>query len=455
MLTRYTASKDNTITNAFDSTLRNRGELANMGESDSLEVFYIANQAYQSSSEKSRILMKFDLDRLEYDRSRGYLPSSGGVDFYLRLFNIQHVATLPRKFKLSVHPLLYDWEEGDGLDMEEYVDLYSSNWLYRDDNNLWISEGGDFSNDYNYYDYFDKGDENLCINITDLVENWVGGQLDNHGVCVKLSGNFETGSNSYYTKKFSARGTEYFFNRPVLEARWNSAHLDGRYNFFVSSAFADSSRNTNTIYFFNKIRGSLYDAPMFTSSISVVLDASMTGSDILGTFDGGRLDTGIYTASCALYTTASVIYDKWFADGICYYTGTINIREEQDVEKYYCTITNLKPEYSNDELVTLYVFTRAKNWSPTIYTKAIQTVEQDYIENLHYSVMRVTDKLIVVDYDTVNNSTKLSYGENGSYFTLDTSLLEEDYQYEIRFKIMPREEELSEKFRFRVGRTYK
>ena len=62
------------------------------------------------------------------------------------------------------------------------------------------------------------------------------------------------------------------------------------------------------------------------------------------------------------------------------------------------------------------------------------------------------ENLKVVDYDTVNNSTKLSYDVSGSYFTLNTSLLEEDYQYEIRFKSYydSFSKEFAEKFRFRV-----
>ena len=47
---RYTASKDNTITNAFESNLSTRGTGSNMGLSDILEVFSIYGQAQQPSS---------------------------------------------------------------------------------------------------------------------------------------------------------------------------------------------------------------------------------------------------------------------------------------------------------------------------------------------------------------------------------------------------------------------
>ena len=56
---RYTASIDNTITNAFQSDLTTRGTGSNMGYADSLEVFSIYAQADSGSSELSRMLLKF------------------------------------------------------------------------------------------------------------------------------------------------------------------------------------------------------------------------------------------------------------------------------------------------------------------------------------------------------------------------------------------------------------
>ena len=454
MINRYTASYDNTITNAFDSSLYRRGTSANMGASDSLEIFYIANQAYLSSSEKCRTLIKFETDKIVYDRSTGYLPSSGSVNFYMKLFDIEHHSTLPKDCILSILPVSKDWDEGGGLDMEEYQDYYTSNWLSASADEPWTTEGGDFLESPVYATNLFDGNEDVSVDITDLVEYWVDGTIPNYGVCVKLSGNFETGSTSYYTKKFSARGTEYFYNRPVLEARWNSASLDDRNNFYVSSSLVPSSDNFNNIYFTNRVRGNLRNVPAFEppASITVGIYDSLTGSNLLGTFSANKLSTGIYSSSVYIYTTASNLYDRWMVGIDCYYTGTINVRHEKDINGYAVSIENLRSKYSINERANLRVFTRAKNWHQTIYTKATTDVEPDIIKNLHYCIIRPADNLKVVDYDTVNNSTKLSYNVSGSYFTLNTELLEEDYQYEIRFKTIYDDwsEELPDKFRFRV-----
>jgi len=136
---RYTAINDNTITNAFESNLVTRGTGSNMGLADSLEVFSIYAQATSASSELSRILAKFPVvtadatTTIQSDRAAGTIPASGSVDFYLRCYNVKHTATLPRNFTLVISPVSQSWEEGNGLDMEEYSDLTyggtGSNWI--------------------------------------------------------------------------------------------------------------------------------------------------------------------------------------------------------------------------------------------------------------------------------------------------------------------------------------
>ena len=125
---KYLASKDNTITNAFKSNLTTRGTGSNMGQSDVSEVFSIFGQQSTSSLENSRILVEWDITNIQSDRSAGAIPNSGSVNFFLNLYNAKHSFTLPKNFTLSIQPLSRSWEEGYGLDMEEYTDLGYSNW---------------------------------------------------------------------------------------------------------------------------------------------------------------------------------------------------------------------------------------------------------------------------------------------------------------------------------------
>jgi hypothetical protein len=64
---------------------------------------------------------------------------------------------------------------------------------------------------------------------------------------------------SAYDKKFSGRGSEYFFKRPYIEARWPDYEIDDRDNFYAKSPL--TLDNTNTIALRNYIDGTLTDIP--------------------------------------------------------------------------------------------------------------------------------------------------------------------------------------------------
>lgn len=181
---RYIASKDNTISNAFKANLSGRGTAGNMGSSDILEVFSIYGQASSSSVEQSRMLVFVPVSEISKNRASGEIPDSGSVTFKYKMFNAAHGQTTPEKFSIIAKPIIRDWSEGSGLDMEEYSDLGSSNWISASLGKTWFNEGGDSALtssitsppvDLDYIQYFDSGFENLELDITGLVEEWIKG----------------------------------------------------------------------------------------------------------------------------------------------------------------------------------------------------------------------------------------------------------------------------------------
>jgi hypothetical protein len=189
---KYVADADNTITNAFEENLSTRGTGANMGASDSMEVFTIWGQRSGSATgvslEKSRALVKFPISEIITDRAGGDVPASGSVSFYLRVFNAVHPNTLPINYSLSILPVSQSWDEGYGLDMEGYKDAGTANWLTASSSEVWGSEGGTFhtesaalsaadaaTNTSNIKTMYaaaigDDGTEDLEIDISELVE---------------------------------------------------------------------------------------------------------------------------------------------------------------------------------------------------------------------------------------------------------------------------------------------
>jgi hypothetical protein len=480
-ITRYSASADTTITNAFEANLVTRGTGSNMGYADSLEIFSIYGQESSSAGqtqELSRVLIQFPVTRINSDRTAGTIPASGSVSFFLRMYNAKHPFTLPQDFTLVVTPISRAWNEGTGLDMDEYQDLGASNWMKANDTTEWTSNGGDYSLKDNYDVSFPEGYEDLELDVTDVIEKWIlgsgGGHYNNYGFGIRLTGSQEAyaasaGSNgviantggateSYYTKKFFSRSTEFFYKRPVIEARWDSRIMDDRENFYFSSSRAPADFNLNNLYFYNYIRGGLRNIPavgtndmlvsFYSSSFGTPVGEKIKFSTGGGTTADLDLDTtakfvstGIYSCSVAL-TAASTplqeIHDVWHAGGVEFFTGSFfpELMPTYDSAPTFNRITsckNLKKSYSQADTARFRFFVRSKDWSPTLYTVATANNPTEIIESASFSVHRVIDNLAAVPYGTGSNfSTYLSYDKEGNYFDLDMSLLESDYMYEIR-----------------------
>ena len=628
-LKRYKANSDTTIVNAYEPNMTTRGTGANAGRADVLETFSIYGRQSAASSELSRILIQFPISDIITDRTNSVIPDSGSMSFYLRLFNAQTSKTVPVDFKLIVSAISQSWQEGIGLDLEQYRDVTrgntGANWMNASNTNVaeitkveftannpanYGAASGenyiiiyDGSNRYNLWFYnssddsapvadgtetkvdisslgtiatiasqfssvvgaldgfstsidsddtgimyvtssttgpvtsstiegtlsfntltvqqtgsnetpwssgpggnymtasgdvvlsqsFATGLEDLEIDISDIVENWItgaaGGKYDNYGVGVFLSSSYEayTGSDapqganlggatvSYYTKRFFARGSQYFFKRPVIEARWDDSRRDNRGDFYYSSSLAPAADNLNTIYLYNYVRGRLRDIPgIDTGTILVSLysgssDNSAPSGSKLTLYDGntnitgGYVATGIYSASMGITAAATpltTLYDVWHNGTVEYSTGTI---EPQTLKggtavatpTHYLNITNLRDKYRHNEVARFNLFVRNKYWDPTIYTVANSTVPNSTIQSASYTVYRVLDAYNAIPYGTGTDlHTVLSYDMSGNYFDCDMNLLEPGYAYAFKFSFYDAElqswVEQSETFKFRV-----
>ena len=528
---RYVAINNNTITNAYLDDLIQRATGSNMGLADSLEIFSIYAQASATSRETSRILIKFPVltsdatASIQLDRTNGIIPVSGNVSFYLRLYNVKHPATLPRDYTVVVSPVSQSWQEGYGVDLDTYLDKTydgtGSCWANAQAHVTWSSacegglnstngsglEGGSYLSaswsgqpfttydEFNYTQFIGElGTDDLEIDITGLVEAQLGGvairgqTYSNYGVGIHITSSQENGIRSYYTKKFSGRGSEFVLKRPTIEARWDSTRRDNRGNFEVSSSNMNSLDNLMTLYLYNYVRGQpknlAHDDGEITDQIyvNVYTSASKTDTDSTlcphsnsvasaanCTVTGGWIAKGIYSASFALNTSASVVFDRWWsgstadglstaADAIVYHTGSFKPQKFESsniysIPRYVTTITNLQPEYSLNTNTRLRLFTRLKDWSPTIYTVSSKEIRNHFVESAYYKVFRVIDNFNTVTYGTGStNCTRLSYDATGSYFDFDMSMLEVGYEYGIKFLyyINGAYQEQPELFKFRI-----
>jgi len=481
-LLRYTASADTTITNAFESNLVTRGSGSNMGYADALEIFSIYGQESGSngqSQELSRALIQFPVDIISANRTAGLIPASGSVSFYLKMFNARTPFTLPQDFNLIVAPVSASWSEGTGLDMDNYQDIGQANWGQREGGTNWTNQGGDYLTASNYNVSFPLGYEDIDLDVSEIVERWItsGNEFTNYGFGIHLTASQEAyfssslgtdsgsviqntvgATQSYYTKKFFARSTEFFYKRPVIEARWDSRIQDDRENFYFSSSLAPALDNLNNLHIYNYIRGRLVNIPAVgTNDLLVSFYSSSngapTGSKLAlsvggGTTTAGHLNTtasyvstGIYSCSVALTAAATplmAIHDVWHSGGVEFLTGSFypELMPTYDYAPTFNRITsctNLKKAYTSQDTARFRFFVRDRDWSPTVYVISTTNNPTDIIPSASYSITRVTDNHRAIQYGTGSNySTYLSYDKDGNYFDLDMGLLESGYMYEIK-----------------------
>ena len=640
---RFFSNADNTITNAFGANLSTRRTGSNMGQSDVLEVYSIYAQASTGSIEKSRALINFDVSKIKSARDNADIPASGSVKFMLRLFNAEHGETLPKNSTLAILPISRSWNEGSGMDMEDYSDEDASSWTFasntkvaditdikfvsttladysgkyfvlqvidnekqRERYNFWFDHNGtgsapsldgtevevqldqagpanvrkfakqvktavdalgvnlsasisledtsDATNatvrltntvvggtsgsiipesvldtdvftmtkvqrggktrwnaaggDFHEVGYtagknlphykFDlvEGTEDVEVNITSLVEEWIAAEStvdpdrENYGVLVKMSGSFEDGSlqRSYYTKRFFARGTEFFFKRPCIEAQFDDSIRDDRANFYKSSSLATGPENLNTLYVYNYTRRGLTNMPILKAPdpngqnqttgealLKVRLYPEIhksakpitlpkgggVGADNNAHANGYLHKTGIYSASLAYTGSATEVYDVWsdqnnnqlFTGSVIYVKTHSPLPYNNADEEYIISMPNLKSTYRTKDKPTLRVNVRKKDHQPNIYTVASNKLENEVLYNVYYRAYRIVDHQDVISYGSGSiPHTKMSYDSSGSFFKLDMSLFEPGYMYALEVSTDSYEQNIVNKdqFKFRV-----
>ena len=498
---RYFATQDNTITNAFKPNLLNRATGSNMGASDILESFVIHGQTSASvnseTAEQSRVLLQFDMNEVLNDIANGVIPSSS-VDFRLRMFNAPHANTTPLSYSLNVIMLSQSWTEGQGLDMESYTDNGVCNWVSASNNTFWGSDpatpgtavtGGYFETGQNASAsfFFSGGLEDLDVDVTFAVDRWrSSGSAYNNGFILKHTDEVIGGAlGTFFTKKFFGRNSEFYFKRPVLEARWDSSRKDNRGNFIVSSSLADGTDNLNTLFLYNNVRGQLKNIPglkdnqllvkVYSGSATspgtqsvLIIDSDnnaehhLTGGILI---ENGVEVSGVYTCSFATTSSNDYLYDVWHTASAVgniteFFTGsyeptTLKALELIYDDEYVTDITNLKSSYIKGQKPRLRVFPRKKNWNPNIYTVATAEVVPEIIEDAYYRLHREVDNLEIIPFGTgssVKDYTRMSYDVSGSYFEVDTSMLDPGYIYKIQFVyyLQGLYTEQPEVFKFRV-----
>ncbi len=248
----------------------------------------------------SRFIIKFDLDELSEKISSKEINGDLVTSYKLKMTNaVPGDRILEPEFEFDVldkriaasfdlitFPINKDWDEGRGYD------LYQENYLVRQNGNPlatgysnWNSatmttswdEPGVYTNPtastaVTYYStqHFDLGNEDIDMDITDIVNDWLSGGSTNNGLGVAYRRDYETlSTDTRYIASFFTDKTNSSF-KPYIEVNYNQSFQDDRLqvsNNRTSRLFLYTFSGNNSVNYFSagtvEIR-TMADVPVYT-----------------------------------------------------------------------------------------------------------------------------------------------------------------------------------------------
>jgi len=112
-------------------------------------------------------------------------------------------------------------------------------------------------------------------------------------------------------------------------------------------------------------------------------------------------------------------------DRITFFNGTNRI---------LATITNLKPSYFNDEVVRLRVYAEDRD-RPVKALKLPYHNPSNIYKEMYYQIIDFNSKEVIIPFDEINKSTRMSTDSEGMFFNLYAESLPPGKIYQFQFLI--------------------
>ena len=271
--------------------------------------------------------------------------------------------------------------------------------------------------------HFDVGCENISIDITDTFNKFITGELENHGICIAFSPDFEDmklgGEN--YIGLLTNRTNSFF--EPYVESVYTDSITDDRYNFVLGKI--------NRLYLYANIGGDLVN-------LDQIPTCSVNGTE----YEVKQASKGIYYIEICIpqnaFTAPTMLYDTW--DGLIYQGENLNPVEMSFTTKASSTFFQLG--YQMPEKAAFTPTTYGINDSEQIKRGDIRKVcflfKKDYAKNTGVYVDDIEVRLYVMDGTaqvTIIPYIKADRAYTDTYVMIDTSILiPNTYYMDVRVK---------------------
>ena len=447
---RIYPSKSNTIASGNYNSL-------NSGQNAVTDLFYGGggtDTAPDKRNSVSRFLVKFDLSNLQNKMSNKEINESLITSYKLKLknskprdlvledeyeYDVLH-KKIATSFDLICFPIDKDWEEGRGYDLikEVYVVKQTgnpyfsgvSNWNYATLLNTW-TEPGVFTNptaSTTFYatQHFDIGDEDIEMDVTNIVKNWLSGGSANYGFAIAYRRDYELiSTDTRYISSFYTEKTNSAF-KPFLEVAYNQVIQDDR------KQVANNRPSNLFLYTFSG-----HNFVNIANLTAVTVDIKKGSVSVYTGLTPSQLSTGVYYVNVWMSgaTAGEKYIDVWNNVSFSDY-DTQNIEQAFQIQKNYFTST--KPSI-NDYVIEVYGVEQGTIVNQDDKLRVYCDLRVNYSVNkpttaysLQYRLI-MNDQIEVIPWTEVNQAVIEDCKTN--YFDLDASWLLHNQTYRINFKI--------------------
>lgn len=349
-------------------------------------------------------------------------------------------------FDYSMNSLNVGYYSPTPIDPQRLISTDGCNWFQRMNGLPWDEEGI-YTNDHLSKEYdkfaaneesivigrqhFDIGNENIELDITNVFNRFINGELGNYGIGIAFSPLLEVSKSEYenYISLLTDKTNTFF--EPYVETRYNDVISDDRSNFVLNKK--------NRLYLYCNIGDTLADL----DKNPIVTIKKGDDETIIEGVEATKQQRGVYyielTLSTSDFEADTMLYDIW--DGIAYQGTNLNAVELdftlKSTPNFFnignsLSATNLKltPSISGiqqrEQIKRGDIRKLIVSAKPNYTVNTIQLVDD---MDIRVYVKDGTREIDVIEWDKVNKA----FSEN--FYVIDTNILiPQRYYVDIRIK---------------------
>lgn len=435
--------------------------------------------------EFSRILIKFDYSELIRLKNLGKIDiNSSNFKAFMSLKDVYGGQTTPNNFKIIAMPLSKSFDEGKGRDVVSFSDIDATNFItasYSDGSvNAW-NQSGAFSsgslNDENIdviisgslsgpsgtstlnlssEQFFVTGKEDLELDVTTAVSASISNQLVNHGFVLAYSGSYEIDNKTYFVKRFGSVNASNIYNRPSIIIKYDDSILDNHRNFIFNVTGSLFLNNFHLGRPANILSGAAATPIKENDCMKLILKSGSYASthSVSQHKVGDNFQTGIYSASFAVSEYHSDLFDHvkkansasftqiWSSNDLTvgYLTSSFVIKSpfrsayDGSIQRLIVVCKNLRDTYRKNDEAKIRVFIENREEKVVFKKRPFENISAIF-NQMYYRVVDVQTGKVVIPFDPIYNSTKLSSDSEGMFFIMHMKSLTPGRTYKFEFLI--------------------